>query len=201
MTPPRSAYRRRRGLALLCALLAAGPGVALASAAPATAAAPAPATTAAASARAPMHPDRLLRCDMRRVTNVDTGRLQDYSELKFEGSHPLVLHLGPVIVRSGTPPEAFEAPESTSELTRVEADPDDLLADVPSKFSRVVDRWPERVEIATDVDGKQVHVMIVTPLDVTQQKFRLFMTFSSYSLGYNLGYVYLGDCTAKITPG
>ncbi len=198
-------FRRRCGLGLMLATMLGG-GLLPAIASPRVEAiaapgdAPSPASpAAAASAAAPMHPDRLLRCDMRRVTNVDTGKVQDYSELKFEGSHPLVLHLGPIVVRTGLPPEAFETPESTSALTRIESDPDNLLADVPKQFSRVVDRWPERVEIATDVDGKQIHVMIVTPLDAAQQKFRLFMTFSSYSLGYNLARVYLGDCSATIT--
>jgi hypothetical protein len=165
------------------------------------AAAPAASPAMAPGAGAAMHPDRVLECTMRRATNADTGKLQTYEEMTFEGSHRLVLHLGPVAVRTGTPPDAAtEEPESFSPLTRIDADPDGLLAGVPVLFSRVVDRWPERVEIATDVDVDRINFIALSPIDLERRTARLFMTFTTRQLGYDVGRIYIGDCTIAVKP-
>ncbi len=154
-----------------------------------------PAPAAGSVSGAQQHPDRILECTMRRVTNADTSRVQPYEELVFEGSHRLVLHLGAIAVRTGTPPDATDTPEPISPLTRVDDDPDGLLAKVPPNFSRVVDRWPERVEIGTDVDAGRMHFMVLAPIDPERRTARLFMTFTNYTLGYDLGSIYIGDCS------
>jgi hypothetical protein len=148
-----------------------------------------------------MQPDRVLECTMRRATNADTSKLQTYEELTFEGAHRLVLHLGPIEVRTGAPPDAAtEEAESVSPLTRIDADPDGLLAGVPVQFSRVVDRWPERVEIATDVDIDLINFMALSPIDVERRTARLFMTFTNRQLGYNIKRIFLGDCSITVKP-
>lgn len=157
----------------------------------------------AASQAAPppaMLPDRTLDCAMRRVTNPDLGHDQPYEALLFEGSSRLVLHLSPVPVRTTPPPEPYETPEATPATTRVTLDEGRLLAGVPVPFSRVVDRWPTRVEIATDIDDRQLNLMILSPIDPGRGTARLFLTFSNYQFGYDPGRIYIGDCTIAIAP-
>ncbi|KPF78542.1 hypothetical protein IP88_03345 [alpha proteobacterium AAP81b] len=163
------------------------------------AAPPAPSPTPASPAPPPaIHPDRTLTCDMRRVTNADLSRVQPAEELLYEGNSRLVLHLGAVAVHSGPPPETFETPEATAPTTRVTADDGGILAGVPQKFTRVVDRWPDRVEIATEIDDQVINVMVLNPIDVAANRARLFMTFSNYQFGYDPKRIYIGECTVAI---
>jgi hypothetical protein len=160
---------------------------------------PPPAALPLAGAPPAMHPDRTLTCDMRRVTNADLSRVQPPEELLFEGGSRLVLHLGAVAVRNGPPPETFETPEATAPTTRVTVDDGKILAGVPEPFTRVVDRWPDRVETATEIDDKIINIMVLNPIDVAGNRARLFMTYSNFQFGYDPKRIYIGECSIATT--
>lgn len=136
---------------------------------------------------------------MRRVTNADLSRIQPAEELLYESSGTrLVLHLGAAAVHNGPPPETFETPEAIAPTTRVTADDGKILAGVPEPFTRVVDRWPDRVETATEIDDKVINIMVLSPIDVAGNRASLFMTFSNYQFGYDPKRIYIGECSIAI---
>lgn len=142
-------------------------------------------------------PGRALSCTMRRVTNFDPSRTQTAAELVLAGESALDLYIGPGPVRTNLPPEPFEPQEPPPPGTRVLRDTGKLLAGVPARFTRVVDRWPDRVEIATDLSDSRFSLMIVAPIDPVAGTATLLVTYVDITMTYDAGRVWLGDCRIR----
>lgn len=153
-----------------------------------------------AAAPPPTLPGRQLSCTMHRVTNFVQDRDQTRADLALEGEAALDLYIGPGPVRTGLPPEPDQPPEPTPPGTRVLRDTGGLLAGVPPTFSRVVDRWPQRVEIATDLPDDQFSLMILAPIDPVAGTATMLVTYVNMTLSYDPKRVWFGDCTIRQLP-
>lgn len=157
-------------------------------------------TLAGAPPPAPILPGRQLSCTMHRVTNFVQDRDQSRADLALEGESALDLYIGPGPVRTGLPPEPDQPPEPTPPGTRVLRDTGGLLTGVPPTFSRVVDRWPQRVEIATDLPDDQFSLMILAPIDPVAGTATMLVTYVNMTLSYDPKRVWFGDCTIRQSP-
>lgn len=147
-----------------------------------------------ASAPAAMIPGRLLTCVLGRATNLDPHREQKRSEVIYEGSHKFSLFLPETSRRTTAPPDPTEPPEPVDVRTRVVADPDGLTRNVPPRFDRVIDLWPERVEMTTTVAEPIVNLIIVSDVSADGTQASLFMTKATDVATLDLQNVYSGDC-------
>jgi hypothetical protein len=152
------------------------------------------------AAKPHMLPERLLRCSLGRVTNFDPAARQTYADLRFEGSHRFELALPAVPVRTGPPPEAPLPPEPVDPHTRILADPDNLTRGAPPRFDRVVDYWPDRVELTTVISDPLNNLIIITPIDPARGTARLMMTHATDISSLDFAHLYQGDCTVTY-PG
>ncbi len=141
-----------------------------------------------------MLPQRLLRCDLGLALNLDPHREQARSEVQYQGHHPFALRLPAIPKRTGPPPDAAEPAEPVNPQTRVVNDPDQLTAGVPNRFDRVVDYWPDRVEMSTDLPGGTYHLIIVSDIDPVKGTAMLFMTHAIDAATLDLKHVYSGPC-------
>jgi len=148
----------------------------------------------AASAAAARLPDRLLTCSLRHITNFDPSKEQTAAELRFDAVHRFVLRLPPVAVRTGPPPETFETPEPVDARTRIVADPDRIAPQPGQRFERVVDYWPDRVELASTIAGNLLNVIVVSPIDVAAGTANLFMTRATELTHFDAGFIFQGSC-------
>lgn len=171
-------YFSRTMLPILCCLLSSPTG----------------ANTAASAAGRAMLPDRLLHCTIGRMTNLDPSKNQTNADIVYDGHHAFDLFLPGIAVRTAPPPDPVYPPEPVDPRTRIAADPDGLAADVPAKFTRVVDYWPERVELSTTIAGSLANLIIVHPIDAAHHHAHLFMTRARDMSSYDLAHVYAGDC-------
>lgn len=166
----------------VCALLAAIP----AGAVPISAAAPA------------MLPDRTLTCTLGRMTNIDATKDQKESDIVYDGAHRFVLFLPAIPVRTTPPPEAIDAPERVDPRTRIVADPDGLTRGFPNRFDRLVDLWPNRVELTTTIDDPLVNLIIVNPIDPAKGTAMVFMTRATDVATFDMTQIYRGPCTVTL---
>jgi hypothetical protein len=144
-------------------------------------------------------PNRTLQCTLSRATNLDLKKHQTVDEIVLEGSHPFTLFLPAVPALQGPPPEAYEPALPVPPATRIVADPDRLARDGVRHFDRVVDKWPDRTELATTLGDGLIHLIIVHPIDVAGGTARLFMTTANQTMVYDLAHVYMGAC--RVTLG
>lgn len=141
----------------------------------------------------PRLPDRLLRCSLGRVTNFDPQGYQKPDDLHYEGRHDFSLFLPGGPVRTHVPPDPIDPPEPVDPRTTIVADPDRIAAG-PSRFDRVVDYWPDRVELTTTIDGPLVNLIIVHPVDVARRTANLFMTQATDLTAFDTAHLYQGRC-------
>lgn len=139
-------------------------------------------------------PGRLLTCVLGRATNLDPHREQKRSEVIYEGHHRFALFLPETRQRVTPPPEPTEPAEPVDPRTRIVADPDGLTKDVPNRFDRVIDVWPERVEMITTVADPVVNLIIVSDIATDGKSAYLFMTKASDLATLDLKNVYSGNC-------
>ena len=144
-----------------------------------------------------MLPDRLLRCTLGRVSNFDPARQQTAADLRYEGRHRFELFLPAVPVRTSPPPEAPLPPEPVNPRTRIAADPDKLARQAPPTFDRVIDYWPDRVELTSTIQAPLVNLIVVNPIDPARGTARLLMTQASEMTTYDLAHIYQGSCTVQ----
>lgn len=149
----------------------------------------------------PMIPGRLLTCVLARATNLDPHREQKRSEVIYEGSHKFALYLPTIPVRTTAPPDPTEPPEPVDPRTRIVADPDGLMKDVPARFDRVIDMWPQRVEMTTTVIEPAVHLIIVSDISIDGTQAELFMTKATDLATLDLKNVYSGTCRVRLSSG
>jgi len=146
-------------------------------------------------------PARTLSCNVGHPTNLDLTRDQTEDELKIDSRHQVGLFLPPIPVRTTEPPDpAFAAIEPVDKRTRFTADPDRIVADVSAPFTRVVDLWPERVEMTAPVSAKKVKVLVISNYDETTHKAQLFMTNATDLLSWDRDTIFVGRCDVTIRP-
>lgn len=150
------------------------------------------------SAAAAMLPERTLQCVLGRATNLDATKNQSTDEIVYEGRHAFTLFLPAIPVRTGPPPEAVDPAEPVDPRTRIVADPDGLTRAFPARFDRVVDYWPDRVEMTTVIDNPLVNLIIIHPIDPAKGTATIFMTQATDVATFDMQHIYQGSCSVTI---
>lgn len=150
-----------------------------------------------------MLPARMLECRLGRITNFDPSREQKPSEFKYEGDHRFVLFLPAIPVRTAEPPRSTLPPEPVDPRTRIVADPDGISAGAAGRpFERVVDYWPERVEMTTPVGGGAVNLIMLQQSQGQPGLVDMFMTKATDAVTWDQAHLYSGHCAlAKPAAG
>ena len=172
----------KRTLHLVIALFAALPAFAVADTAP---------------IRATPIPERELTCVLGRSTNLDPSKNQKIEEIVSEGRHVFSIRLPAKSIVATAEPDPSDAPDPVDVRTAILSDPDGLARDVPARFDRVVDLWPKRVEMVTNVNPPLVNLVIISAIDPKAATAHLFMTKARDAATLDLDHVYQGDCIIK----
>jgi hypothetical protein len=147
-----------------------------------------------------MLPARSLTCDLGHATNVDTSRQQSDDELVFDARHQLGLFLPAIPVRTSEPPDpAYPVSEPVNKHTRITRDPDKITADIIAPFNRVVDYWPDRVEMTAPIGLKKYKLLIVSGYDANTHRAKLFMTNAVDLSTWDMGKIFAGYCDVVIS--
>lgn len=148
-------------------------------------------------------PGRLLECTLGRITNYDTSREQAASEYVFDGRHKFSLYLPAAAARTTPPPDPIDPPEPVDPQTRIVADPDGLARDSEAvPFNRVVDLWPERVEMTKPINNVAVTLVMVGGFDQARSTTTLFLTKANDAATFDLKNLYYGQCGVTLgAPG
>ncbi|OYW86457.1 MAG: hypothetical protein B7Z20_07335 [Sphingobium sp. 32-64-5] len=112
----------------------------------------------------------------------------------------LSLYLPGIDARTAPPPDATEAAEPVDSRTRITEDPDGLTADAPGPFDRVVDLWPERVELARTTATGAFKTLLVSDYDPARGTARMFLGTAADITTYDLKRIYMGECTVALKP-
>lgn len=163
-------------------------------------AAPAPTAqnaTAQNATGAAMLPNRELTCTLGRISNFDPTREQRPDEYTFEGQHRLVLFLPAIPVRTGPAPDPVDPADPVDPKTRIVSDPDGLAADLAKGFDRVVDYWPERVELTGLTTSNLSKLLIVSDGDETRGTANLFLTTAGDALTFDEKRLFAGRCEVR----
>lgn len=151
-----------------------------------------------AGGKVAINPARLLDCNLGRITNFDPNQVQGPADYKFEGRHAFRLFLAAAPVRTTPPPSALKEPEPVDPRTRILADPDNLSRGASaSPFYRVVDMWPERVEMVTPIADTASNLVILSDYDRGNQTVNLFMTAAQDGMTFDQEHLYAGRCRVK----
>ncbi len=145
-----------------------------------------------------MLPARTLTCVLGRATNIDPSRNQTTADIAYEGLHPITLFLPSIPVRTGPPPEAVDPAEPVDPRTRIIADPDGLTKNFPRRFDRVVDYWPDRVEMTTTIQDPVVNMIIINPIDTASGTAQMFMTQATDVATFDMKHIYQGNCSVTL---
>jgi hypothetical protein len=149
-------------------------------------------------------PARTLSCTLGHATNLDPTKDQSMADVQYEGKYQFTLYLPPVKMRSSPPPGADVPLEAVNPATRVVADPSGLRRGVPLGFAKVVDLWPDRVELTQTIKGPLVHFIVINQIDPALGTANLFMTTAEDIATINLKTVYQGPCrvipSSKLKP-
>ena len=122
-------------------------------------------------------------------------------DIRYEGSYPFTLFLPATTRRVGPPPGATDVAEPVDPATRVIDDPAGLRRGVPDGFARVVDLWPDRVEMTQVIQAPLVHFIVINQIDTNQGTANLFMTTATDIAAMNLKTVYQGPCKVESGSG
>lgn len=160
------------------------------------------ASAAAASPARPQTrlPARLVTCQLGHATNFNPEKQQTHADITFDTHHRLSLYLPAIGARTAPPPDATEAAEPVDSRTRVTEDPDGLTADAPGPFDRVVDLWPERVELAKTTPTGAFKTLLVSDYDPARGTARIFLGTAGDITSYDLKRIYMGECTVALNP-
>lgn len=143
-------------------------------------------------------PDRVLSCMLGHALNLDPTREQRMDEIKYEGQFAFELLLPNIAPRQTPPPDATDPAEPVDPRTQVLADPAGLRKGVPAGFDRVIDLWPERVEMTRVIEGAHTHLIIINQIDSQRGTANLFMTTATDVATMDLKNVYQGPCRVTI---
>lgn len=144
-----------------------------------------------------MLPARTLECSLGRATNLDPTRNQSLDEIRYEGAHLFSLHLPAIPKRQVPPPDPSEPPEPVNPATQITFDPAGLAKDHNSGFDRVIDLWPERVEMARIINPPMTRLIIISDIDTANGNANLFMAQAADAASMDLDRVYQGSCRIK----
>lgn len=162
-------------------------------------AAPVTASAAVKTEQPKMIPARLLACTLGRISNFDTQREQAPSEYEYSSRHKFSLFLPETPVRTSPPPEATAPPEPVDPRTRIVADPDGIANDAAAhRFDRVVDYWPERVEMTKPISNVAVKLIVIDGFDPNQSAVSMFLTSANDAVTFDLKNLYYGRCEVKL---
>ena len=151
------------------------------------------------AAQAKRLPDRLLTCAIRHIINFDPSKQQTEAELKHDSIHRFSLFLPGIAKRTSPPPEPFEKAEPVNPRTRIIDDPDGIAPQPGHRFERVVDYWPDRVELASTIAGPLLNVIVISPVDTVHGTANLFMTRASELTHVDAKHIYQGRCNVQVT--
>jgi hypothetical protein len=146
-----------------------------------------------------MIPARTLHCTLGHALNLDPSKDQTMADIQYEGAHSFSLFLPETKARQAPAPDATDTAEPVDPATRIIADPSGLRRDVPAGFARVVDLWPERVEMTQVISAPLVHFIVINQINENVGTANLFMTTATDIAAMNLKTVYQGPC--KIIKG
>lgn len=145
-------------------------------------------------------PARLVTCTLGHATNFNPEQQQTLDDITYDTHHRLSLYLPAVAARTTPPPDPIEEPEAVDPRTRVTEDPDGITADAPGAFERVVDLWPERVELAKSTLTGRFKTILVSDYDAAHGTARMFVGTAGDLTSYDLKRIYMGECTVAINP-
>lgn len=157
------------------------------------------AATAADGPNAMQLPLRVLHCHLGHATNLDATREQSPAEIRYDSYHDLTLDLPAIAARSTPPPDATEPAEPVDPATRIAADLDHLTGDTTGPFNRVIDLWPDRVEMTMPMAGGISKLLILSNYDPQQSTAHLFMTDAADLATFDLKRTFIGDCKVDMT--
>lgn len=147
----------------------------------------------------PMLPARLLRCEVGRVTNIDPARAQTVAEIVREGRFPVSIYLPSAAAPVGPPPDPADDPAPVDPQVRIVVDPAKIFAGLKHPFDRVVDRWPDRVELVSGIGHSELNRFIaisdIAPVAGTANIFSAQMVDAG---SMDLNSVYQGACTVTV---
>lgn len=147
-----------------------------------------------------MLPARRLDCQLGRVTNFDPKREQTAAELRYDGIHAFSLFLPAIPKRTTQPPDATDKPEPVDPRTRILADPDHIARHLREGFDRVVDLWPERVEMTQTISGALMNVIVIAPIDAAAGTANIVMSRASELTHLDPDHLYQGSCRVIAGP-
>ena len=153
---------------------------------------------ARASSASARLPDRVLTCHVGHATNLDPLKQQDRTEITFDRYGELVLRLPPIPIRDTPPPDATEPADPVDPGTKIMADPTGITSGTLGRFDRVIDLWPERVELTMPMDGGVSKLLIVSDYDSKDGSAQLFVTTAADLATFDLKNTYLGPCSVRI---
>lgn len=162
------------------------------------------ATTAAAAGSksaggSTMLPARVLDCHLARITNFDPEKEQLPKEYTYEGDHAFRLFLPSIPQRTKEPPRSTQRAEPVDPRTHILSDPDGIsVGAIKHAFDRVVDYWPERVEMTTPVSERQVNLIVLQKSEQQPGLTDIFMTKAKDAITFDTKKMYSGHCKATI---
>lgn len=161
-----------------------------------------PAAALPPTAAAPdMLPERILRCTVGRAINLDPAKWQTVGEIRHEGAFPFTLRIPAAPRHVGAPPDPDDAPEPVNPETRVIDDPHGIAADLAYPLTRVIDMWPDRVEMVGPPDEQgTVRLIIVSEIDAEAGTANIFTTRARDAASLDLQQVYQGGCRVGSAP-
>lgn len=143
-------------------------------------------------------PARLVTCTLGHATNFNPEQQQTLDDITYDTHHRLSLYLPAIAARTTAPPDATEEAEAVDPRTRVTEDPDGITADAPGAFDRVVDLWPERVELAKTTPTGRFKTILVSDYDPARGTARIFLGTAGDLTSYDLKRIYMGECTVAL---
>lgn len=143
-------------------------------------------------------PYRILTCRLGHITNFDPSREQKAGELQFDSFHEFALELPAIPRRTTPPPEAIDPPEPVDPRTRILRDPDHIAPQVKPVFDRVIDMWPERVELTGMIKDPLMNVIVLQPIDEAHRIASLFMLRASELTHFDDKQLYQGTCSVEL---
>lgn len=149
--------------------------------------------------RGAMLPDRLLTCSIGHVINFDASKDQTAADLRFDGFHTFSLFLPAHPALVGRPPDASEPAPPVNPRTRIVSDPDHISGQPDNRFGRIVDLWPDRIELSAQINGALLNTIVINPIDPAGGTANLFMMRATELTHFDPEHIYQGNC--RITTG
>lgn len=144
-------------------------------------------------------PDRLFNCSIGHITNFDPRIDQTPDQLHFDAYHVFKLFLPAITAPVGRPPDAIEDAPPVDPRTRILSDPDHISGQPTDHFDRIIDLWPERVELSASIKGPLLNAIAIYPIDTEHGTASLFMMRATELTHYQPDHFYWGRC--QITTG